>query len=91
MARKKKTEIMDIETNQIEIWTPEKFAIAIETHVHQGLTYLEAIMNFKEKYDADDLIIKKLMTTNILQSLRQEAVDLNLIRGKKNKKTRKLL
>lgn len=90
MARKKQMECLDTVTNQVKILTPEKFSMMIEAKVQTGLSYLESIMEFTNEYDVDHAVIKKLITPNISFSLKQEAIQLNLIRTKTKKSSKKL-
>lgn len=91
MRTKKTMEFIDTATNQVRVLTPDKFALHLEQRVHEGLSYLEAIIEFCEQYDADHIIVKKLLTPNITTSLKEEAIQLNLIRGQLKKKTKSLL
>jgi hypothetical protein len=88
---KKKMELTNIETNQIQILTPEKFALMIEERVVNGLSYIEAIIEFVQLYDVEYSVIKKLISHNISTSLMDEAISLNMIKGTKRKKTRSLM
>ncbi len=83
---RKKMEIHNIESDTINVYTPEKFSLEIEKKVQEGLSYLESIMELIEANDVEDGQIKKLLTPNIIESLKQEAIELNIIRGEKKHK-----
>lgn len=91
MKVQKTMEFTDFSTNQVNILTPDKFALLLEQRVHDGLSYLESIMEFCEKYDVEHSTIKKLLTPNIIASLKQEAINLNLIKGGERKKSKGLI
>lgn len=84
-------ELIDFATNQVNVLTPDKFSMLIEQRVQDGLSYLESLMEFCEKYDLDYIAVKKLLTPNILYSLKKEAIDLNLIKTDCKKPSKSLL
>lgn len=91
MKAQRTMELTDFATNQVNVLTPDKFSLLLEQRVQDGLSYLESIIEFCEKYDLEHSTIKKLLTPNIISSLKREATDLNLIKTEIKKTSKSLL
>lgn len=63
------------------IYTPEKFTADIERVVHfDGLTYMEAIVDFCEEQDIPIEDAPKLITPQLKRNIEQEANELRLLK-----------
>lgn len=91
MKSQKSMELTDFATKQVNVLTPDKFSMLLEQRVQEGLSYLESVIEFCEKYDLEHTTIKKLLTPNIISSLKQEATQLHLLKNESKKTSKSLL
>lgn len=57
-----------------------KFQLEIEEMVKEGFSYLEAIVEFCEDHDMEFEDVKKLMTTNLKDKVKLDAMEAGLMR-----------
>ena len=71
-----------------KIVTKKRFSMAVETLVskNKGSNYIDACVSVLEEKGLDCSAMKRLLTDSLKQKIEEEALSLNLIRGKKGGK-----
>lgn len=71
-----------------KIVTKKRFSLAVENMVskNKNVTYIDACVAVLEQKGLDYSSMKRLLTDSLKKKIEQEALSLNLIRGKKGNK-----
>lgn len=72
-----------MEKEPLKVYNQELIEDEIEQLVDGGYNYMEAVCFFCEQKDIDFLEIKQLLTPKLLTKIRNSAIELNYIKGKK--------
>ena len=83
------TKVMNLSGDiEEKIVTKKRFSLAVESLVakNKGATYIDACVSVLEEKGLDYSAMKRLLTDSLKQKIEEEALSLNLIRGKKGGK-----